>query len=312
MKYPIISPYEQIPHVSMKPTTPADNVILILLRDIKDFFVEIWDSIWSLETDQIAIISLVVTLLLFVLGKRSENKIKIYETRKEEYQKLINFFIDIFVNAGNDIEKLTKDNTMKKNRKKGYVISMKSEINFLNTPIVDVVNYILVTAAKKNASDIHFDPAENHVKVRFRIDGKLDTFTIVPNTAKQNLIARLKIMAGMNITETRLPQDGAIRTVIEDVSLDMRVSSLPTKHGEKIVIRILDYSKNTQGIEYLYFNEVNTIPGSLAFYLYQAYSFKEFIDLLIKDALFRYHKECDMIKSFDTNILSVKVLKMKK
>ena len=114
MKYPIISPYEQIPHVSMKPTTPADNVILILLRDIKDLCVEIWDSIWSLETDQIAIISLVVTLLLFVLGKRSENKIKIYETRKEKYQKLINFFIDIFVNAGNDIEKLTKDNTMKK------------------------------------------------------------------------------------------------------------------------------------------------------------------------------------------------------
>ena len=62
----------------------------------------------------------------------------------------------------------------------------------------------------------------------------------------------------------------------------------------------------------LYFNEVNTIPGSLAFYLYPSYSFKEFIDLLIKDALFRYHKECDMIKSFDTNILSVKVLKMKK
>ena len=133
----------------------------------------------------------------------------------------------------------------------------KKVINFETTPIVDIVNYILVSASKKNASDIHFDPADNHMKVRFRIDGKLDTFIIVPNTAKQNLIARLKIMSGMNITETRLPQDGAIRTVIEGISLDMRVSSLPTKRGEKIVIRIMDYSMSLKGLESLCFNDVN-------------------------------------------------------
>ena len=136
-------------------------------------------------------------------------------------------------------------------------LATKKVINFETTPIVDIVNYILVTASKKNASDIHFDPADNHLKVRFRIDGKLDTFIIVPNTAKQNLIARLKIMAGMNITETRLPQDGAIRTVIEGISLDMRVSSLPTKRGEKIVIRIMDYSMSLKGLESLCFNDVN-------------------------------------------------------
>lgn len=133
----------------------------------------------------------------------------------------------------------------------------KKVINFETTPIVDIVNYILITASKKNASDIHFDPADNHMKVRFRIDGKLDTFIIVPNTAKQNLVARLKIMAGMNITETRLPQDGAIRTVIEGLSLDMRVSSLPTKRGEKIVIRIMDYSMSLKGLESLCFNDIN-------------------------------------------------------
>ena len=133
----------------------------------------------------------------------------------------------------------------------------KKVINFDTTPVVDIVNYILITAAKKSASDIHFDPADDHMKVRFRIDGKLDTFTIVPNTAKQNLIARLKILSGMNITETRLPQDGAIRTTIEGVSLDMRVSSLPTKRGEKIVIRIMDYSMSLQGLESLCFNDIN-------------------------------------------------------
>ena len=133
----------------------------------------------------------------------------------------------------------------------------KKVVNFETTPIVDKVNYILVTASKKNASDIHFDPADNHMKVRFRIDGKLDTFTIVPNSAKQNLVARIKIMAGMNITETRLPQDGAIRNVIEGISLDMRVSSLPTKRGEKIVVRIMDYSMSLKGLESLCFNDIN-------------------------------------------------------
>lgn len=133
----------------------------------------------------------------------------------------------------------------------------KKIIDFETTPIVDIVNYILLTASKKNASDIHFDPADNYMKVRFRIDGKLDTFTIVPNAAKQNLVARLKILSGMNITETRLPQDGAIRTVIEGVSLDMRVSALPTKRGEKIVIRIMDYSMSLKGLESLCFNDVN-------------------------------------------------------
>ena len=136
-------------------------------------------------------------------------------------------------------------------------IATKKVINFETTPIVDIVNYILVTASKKNASDIHFDPADNHMKVRFRIDGKLDTFTIVPNAQKQNLVARLKIMSGMNITETRLPQDGAIRTVIEGISLDMRVSTLPTKRGEKIVIRIMDYSMSLKGLESLCFNDIN-------------------------------------------------------
>ena len=133
----------------------------------------------------------------------------------------------------------------------------KKVINFETTPIVDIVNYILVTAAKKNTSDIHFDPAEDHMKVRFRIDGKLDTFTIVPNSAKQNLVARLKILSGMNITETRLPQDGAIRTTLEGIGLDMRVSALPTKRGEKIVIRIMDYSMSFKGLESLRFNAVN-------------------------------------------------------
>ena len=131
------------------------------------------------------------------------------------------------------------------------------EIDFINTPVVDVVNKIISEAVDMGASDIHFDPAEDTIRVRIRIDGILDDYAVIPSSVKQNVITRIKILSGMNITETRLPQDGAIKTVLNNRDLDMRVSSLPTKKGEKIVIRILDYSRSMRGIEYLYFSEEN-------------------------------------------------------
>ena len=134
---------------------------------------------------------------------------------------------------------------------------MTKTFDFEKMPIVDAVNEIIIYSAQNGASDIHFDPADDCLKVRIRIDGILNTIDKIPNTIKQNVITRIKIMSGMNITETRLPQDGAIKTVLKGINLDLRVSALPTKRGEKIVIHILDYSINLKGIEYLYFSEVN-------------------------------------------------------
>lgn len=137
------------------------------------------------------------------------------------------------------------------------MILMQSNIDFINTPVVDVVNRIILDSAKAGASDIHFDHSESCLKVRIRIDGILNDYADIPNEVKNNVITRIKILSGMNITETRLPQDGAIKTELGGMDLDMRVSSLPTKKGEKIVIRILDYSRSMQGIEYLFFSEEN-------------------------------------------------------
>lgn len=134
---------------------------------------------------------------------------------------------------------------------------MQSTIDFFNTPIVDIVNSIILDSVKAGASDIHMDHIDSCLKVRIRVDGILNDYADIPNEVKQNVITRVKIMAGMNITETRLPQDGAIKTELGGMDLDMRVSSLPTKKGEKIVIRILDYSRSMKGIEYLYFSEDN-------------------------------------------------------
>ena len=129
------------------------------------------------------------------------------------------------------------------------MILVFKEFDYDNKPIVDIVNEMIIDAVKHGASDIHFDPTEEEVLVRIRIDGSLLEYAKVPSTVKKNLITRIKIISGMNITETRLPQDGAIKGLIQDIDVDLRVSSLPIVDGEKIVVRILDYRMSLNGLE---------------------------------------------------------------
>jgi len=135
--------------------------------------------------------------------------------------------------------------------------SFMVSFDFVKTPITQVADYIIIAASKKGTSDIHFDPREDGLMVRFRIDGDLQDYTLVPKSYEKNLTTRLKLLANMNITETRLPQDGAIKGEFGGEYLDMRVSCLPVSEGEKIVIRILDYTRSLQGIDSLGFNEKN-------------------------------------------------------
>ncbi len=134
---------------------------------------------------------------------------------------------------------------------------MLRKFEYNTVPIVEIVNDILYDAAKRGASDIHFDPQEKYMKIRIRIDGMLTDYAEVPNDVKKNMVTRIKIISGMNITESRLPQDGAIKAIIKDRPLDLRVSALPTNEGEKIVIRILDYTMSLNGLESLDFSESN-------------------------------------------------------
>ena len=131
------------------------------------------------------------------------------------------------------------------------------EYDFKNQEIADIVNTMIIYAVSQKASDIHFDPFEDGMKVRFRIDGILQIHTIVPLVYERNLVTRIKLISNMNITESRLPQDGAIKGSINGIDLDMRVSTLNTNLGEKVVIRILDYTKSSDGLESLGFSEKN-------------------------------------------------------
>ena len=135
--------------------------------------------------------------------------------------------------------------------------SFMVSFDFAKTPITQIADYIIIAASKHNTSDIHFDPREDGMMVRFRIDGDCQDYTFVPKAYEKNLTTRLKILANMNITESRLPQDGAIKGMFGDTYLDMRVSALPLNEGEKIVIRILDYTRSLQGIDSLGFHPKN-------------------------------------------------------
>ena len=134
---------------------------------------------------------------------------------------------------------------------------MLKQFDFEKMPVVEIVNEIMLDSSRRGASDIHFDPLSEYMKIRIRIDGILHDYATVPNTIKKNLITRVKIISGMNITESRLPQDGAIKATLQGVNLDLRVSCIPTNEGEKIVIRILDYTASLSGVETLGFSDTN-------------------------------------------------------
>jgi type IV pilus assembly protein PilB len=124
-------------------------------------------------------------------------------------------------------------------------------------PVVKLVNMILGQAIRDKASDIHVEPDEDCVRIRFRIDGILHEIFSPPKNLQPAIISRIKILAEMDIAETRVPQDGRFRVRIDNREIDLRVSSMPTAYGENIVMRLLDKSSVLLDIKDLGFSEDN-------------------------------------------------------
>ena len=123
------------------------------------------------------------------------------------------------------------------------------------SPVIRLVNFLIFDAIKQGASDIHIEPHEKRLVVRYRIDGVLFEAMNPPYQMHAACISRLKIMANMDISERRLPQDGRIRTMVHGRHVDLRVSTVPTQYGEKTVIRVLDNRSIMLGLEQLGFSE---------------------------------------------------------
>jgi type IV pilus assembly protein PilB len=124
-----------------------------------------------------------------------------------------------------------------------------------DAPVVKIVNLILVQALKEKASDIHIEPFEKQLKLRYRVDGSLVEASSPPKALQMPIASRIKILAGLDIAERRLPQDGRFRIRVSGKEVDLRISVLPTIYGEKIVIRLLDKASLTGSIDQLGMDE---------------------------------------------------------
>src|SRR3954470_2350697 len=118
-------------------------------------------------------------------------------------------------------------------------------------PVVKLVNLLLIEALTARASDVHLESYSNGLRVRYRVDGVLQDAPSPPSNFAAAVVSRLKIMAELDMAERRLPQDGRIRLKLQDRPVDVRVSTVPTLHGESVVLRLLDKGRRRIGLEEL-------------------------------------------------------------
>ncbi len=129
--------------------------------------------------------------------------------------------------------------------------SLEDILEGSDAPVIQLLNSTFLKAVRANASDIHFEPFSDYVEIRFRMDGVLHEMNKLPKGGYESIVSRIKVMAKLNVAEKRLPQDGRIRIKIGDKEMDLRVSTLPTVFGERIVIRLLDKSNKILSLQEL-------------------------------------------------------------
>ncbi len=166
---------------------------------------------------------LAVEELRFKKGKN----VKLKVVSPEEYAKLIQ-------------EKLSQENIKLEESEESSEESEDILFQRDSSPAVRLVNTVLIKASSVNASDVHFEPYEDETVVRIRMDGVLHDYTKIPPNIYQEVVSRIKVMAKLNVAERRIPQDGKIRVKIGNKDYDIRVSVIPTVHGERVVLRLLE------------------------------------------------------------------------
>jgi len=167
--------------------------------------------------------------------------------------KSIEKILDTYYGQGNSVEEIVKSIESKKLAvDKGALIEAAEE-----PPIIKLVNILISEAVKDRVSDIHIEPELAVLRVRYRIDGILHEVHSLPKKLQNAVISRIKILAEMDIAESRRPQDGKISVKLENKDLDIRVSTFPTVHGENVVMRLLDRSSILLGLEDLGFTKEN-------------------------------------------------------
>jgi type IV pilus assembly protein PilB len=170
--------------------------------------------------------------------------------------EMIQKVIDQYYSVMGNVEELMKDLSKEELEERQKNIGGLAEIAE-DAPVIKLVNLLIMQAVKDKASDIHIEPQQDRLLVRYRIDGVLYEAHSIPKHLQSALASRIKVMAKMDISETRKPQDGRIQLKMEGRSLDLRISSFPTIYGENIVARILDKSSVLLGLAELGLSDKN-------------------------------------------------------
>lgn len=179
-------------------------------------------------------------------------EIEIYISRKSDIKK----FIEVYYTS-EQVSEAAKLLSQESIEAKGIKTNVEEIDEVKNAPVVKMVDYLFKNSVEMKASDIHIEPFEHEIKIRYRIDGRLQTINTLGIESLAPLVTRIKILAGLNIAEKRIPQDGRIITTVGSNDVDLRVSILPVVNGEKIVIRILNRSSYRVGKERLGMNQDN-------------------------------------------------------
>ena len=222
----LLLPIEYLKSKNVMPIRKQDEKIVLALSDPADIFL-IDDVKRRIGSD----LSLVVTLSSDIQAAIEELSISPTQQVEEIIKGIADDAVEVVEKKDEDVTDLEK-------------IAGES-------PVIRYVNYLIFQAVSDGASDIHIEPGDGRLRVRCRIDGMLFNQQPPPAQLHAAIISRLKIMANMDIAERRLPQDGRIRATVHERSVELRVSTLPTTHGEKCVIRILDNRSITVGLENL-------------------------------------------------------------
>jgi len=165
-------------------------------------------------------------------------------------QKILDSYYGAAGSVDEIIKEVDKDKLLEKEQKGLAEVAGEA-------PIVKLVNVVIMQAVKDKASDIHVEPEEEALRIRYRVDGVLHEIHTIPKKLQSAVVSRIKILSQMDIAESRKPQDGRIRMKLESKDLDIRVSSFPTVHGENIVMRLMDKSAVLLGLKDLGFAKEN-------------------------------------------------------
>jgi type IV pilus assembly protein PilB len=223
----------------------TNHKVLPVSRLDKRLFLAMADPLNVLALDDVRRITRLEVLPMIASEKSILDKINNLDTPKGRME-------DIIQDAQKKAEEESDDDNLEVTKEEVEELSLDQiAASIEEAPVIKLANLILIQAIKDRASDIHLEPFEKTVRLRFRINGALIDVTPPPKNMQVALASRLKIMSNLDIAERRLPQDGRMRVKVSGRDIDLRVSFLPTVHGEKCVLRVLDKSNLSASMDKL-------------------------------------------------------------